>query len=75
MDKRSELCQAIEVVYGRALKTTDDVFSLGGSSLQAVDLVSRFEAALGFPVDVERLIMAETISALIDELVTNDPEN
>ncbi|MEV5886675.1 acyl carrier protein [Streptomyces sp. NPDC052020] len=73
MDKRSELHRAIEEVYGRPLKATDDVFSLGGSSLQALQLVVQFEAVLGVPVDVERLITAETISELVDELAADAP--
>jgi acyl carrier protein len=74
MVERIDLERAVEDVYGRPLEATDDVFSLGGSSLEVVDVVSRFEAVLGFPVDVERLIMAETISELIKELVHDASE-
>jgi aryl carrier-like protein len=74
MDKRSELYRAVEEVYGRPLKATDDIFGLGGSSLQAMDIVARFEAVLGFRVDVERLIMAATISELIAVLAPGDSE-
>jgi acyl carrier protein len=72
MVERIELLRAVEEVYGRPLEKTDDVFSLGGSSLQAVNLVVRFEAVLGYPVDVDRLITAETVAGLIDELVSGE---
>ena len=73
VDKRRELYRAIEEIYGRPLEETDDVFSLGGSSLQALQLVVQFEEVLGVPVDVERLITAETISELVDELAADEP--
>ncbi|WP_131786789.1 ATP-binding cassette domain-containing protein [Protofrankia symbiont of Coriaria ruscifolia] len=72
MAERIELLRAVEEVYGRPLEETDDVFTLGGSSLQAVELVSRFGAVLGHAVDIERMITTDTISAWIDELVSSE---
>lgn len=72
MIERAELLREFEAVYGRPLTPTDDVFSLGGSSLQAVELVYRFQAVLGYPVDVDRMITADTVSSLIDELVSDE---
>lgn len=68
---RQELLSSVEAVYGRPATGDDDIFSLGGTSLQAMDLVFRFEATLGTPVDVERLISAVTIEQLIEELVAS----
>lgn len=62
-------------MYGRPLKPSDDIFDLGGSSLQAVDLINRFEAVLGSVVDIERLIAADSVSQLIDELAPDVPES
>ncbi|WP_084800623.1 phosphopantetheine-binding protein [Promicromonospora kroppenstedtii] len=65
---RSELEAAVRDVYGRSPEPGDDIFSLEGTSLQAIDLIARFETIVGRTIAIERLVASESIVHLISEL-------
>ncbi len=74
-DARSDLEREVAAVWSellgvQALSIHDDFFSLGGDSLLATQLVSRFRSRLGVEVPLKALLEGPTIEAMACLVVT-----
>ncbi|MGV9774036.1 phosphopantetheine-binding protein [Streptosporangium sp. NPDC003464] len=70
--KKDAIFQAIvaaaEDLFERPITEQDDFFSLGGDSLNAVELAARLEDLLGIELDLHTLWDAETFLGFAAEL-------
>jgi acyl carrier protein len=62
-------------IFGRPAEPSDDLFSLGGDSVNAVDFAVRLEALLGIQIELADLWAAESLDDLAGRLAeAGDPD-
>jgi acyl carrier protein len=64
------ICQICEQMFGEAALTgAENFFELGGTSLDAVELIAMLKENHGFVVDYAEVFETETLAELADEIL------
>ncbi|MEU1476213.1 acyl carrier protein [Streptomyces sp. NPDC001668] len=64
---RGTVEEAWSAALGKGSSGEEDFFTLGGTSLSAVELMTRVESSLGIEFPVELLFSSRALSEIVDE--------